>query len=135
MNRPTTPVKIYLAAPWVWRNEARRIAELLRRDGFIITRNWWDKEAAEDDYSQLQDHAILDIQAVRHADAVIVLNLERSEGKAVETGVALTDGIPIVIVTGGQKRSNIFQTLCTEVETVADAVAKIREWYPRPVSA
>jgi hypothetical protein len=53
---------------------------------------------------------------------LVVLNLEKSEGKAVETGIALMNNIPIVSVG---TRSNIFQTLAIEVETVQEAIAAL----------
>ena len=135
MNRPTTPVKIYLAAPWVKRNYARAWGEKLVGAGFELTRRWWDEEAADDDFDTLKEHALGDLYAVCEADVVVVLNYEKSEGKAVETGAALISGIPVIVVTEGRPRSNIFQTLCTEVTSVDDAVQLIRSWYPRPVSA
>lgn len=60
-----------------------------------------------------------DIADVRRADVLVVLNLQKSEGKAVETGIAIAAGIPIVSVGD---RSNIFQSLGYEVDTVDDAL-------------
>jgi hypothetical protein len=60
-----------------------------------------------------------DVFDVLSAEALIVLNLQKSEGKAVETGVALMARLPIISVGS---RSNIFQTLGYEVETVEGAL-------------
>lgn len=81
---------VYVAAPWKRRAEAREFAKRLTdKGGYRITRAWWDEEAPDHEYSQLADHARGDLLAVLGCDVFILLNLETSEGKAVETGVAL----------------------------------------------
>jgi nucleoside 2-deoxyribosyltransferase len=69
--------------------------------------------------SIIRDQAYQDIADVRRADVLVVLNLQKSEGKAVETGIAIAAGIPVISVG---PRSNIFQALGAEVATVEDAL-------------
>jgi nucleoside 2-deoxyribosyltransferase len=102
-------MRVYVAAPWADRSAAHIFAVALRHQGFEITRNWWDAECEEDDYEMLAEHAVEDIYAVEDADAFVLLQLDKSEGKAVEMGVALAAGIPIIVVTYGGNPSNIFQ--------------------------
>lgn len=127
--RPNTPVKIYVAAPWVRRADAQAAADVLRANGYVITRDWWNHEGEIEDTPLMRRHAVDDVDAVEQADAVVVLNLEKSEGKAVETGVAIAHRIPVVSV--GNLRPNIFSTLTIEVETLTDAIQELRALYPR----
>lgn len=82
-------MKIYLCAPWKHREEAAQYARRLENDGHQITRDWWNKEAGDHETDKLGQLAEEDLKAVHEADYVLVLNLEKSEGKAVETGYAL----------------------------------------------
>jgi glycosyltransferase involved in cell wall biosynthesis len=102
-------MRVYVAAPWAARHTAREVAGVFRTEGFEITRNWWDCECADDDYDMLGEHAIEDIYAVEDADAFVLLEISRSEGKAVEMGVALASGIPVIVVLYGDMPTNIFQ--------------------------
>lgn len=106
---------VYLAAPWTRRAEAREIAKALEAKHYVITRHWWDEEAEADDHKTLAMHARRDLNAVLGCDIFVLLNLEKSEGKAVETGVALTrhtmgSRAPRLIGCG-PRYSNIFQQL------------------------
>jgi hypothetical protein len=59
------------------------------------------------------------------ASAFVLLNLEKSEGKAVETGVALGVGARRILVG---PRSNIFHYLpgWTRVNTVEEAILALK---------
>lgn len=120
-------MRIYVAAPWVRKADAIEAGERLRDAGHEITSRWFthegdpnDATGATVDISRIRAQAHDDIADVGRADVLVVLNLQKSEGKAVETGIALMLGRPIVSVG---KRSNIFQTLGTEVDTLEDAIA------------
>lgn len=120
---------VYLAAPWVRRNEAIAAGELLTAQGMVVTSRWFhhagdptDTTGSRLDIVEVRQQAREDVLDVKRADYVVVLNLERSEGKAVETGIALANGIPVISVG---KRSNIFQTLCHEVDTLDEAISII----------
>lgn len=119
-------MKVYLAAPWVRKDDAKTAAERLRQAGIEVTSNWLEHEGSKTDstgitspLAHIQEQALQDIKDVQRADYLVVLNLERSEGKAVETGVAIAGRIPVISVGA---RSNIFQTLGLEVETLTDAI-------------
>lgn len=106
-------MKIYIAAPWAHRDEARQRAAQAEAAGHEITHDWWDTEVADDNEVELARCAYNDLMAVRRADVLIVLNLAQSEGKAVETGMAIAwqweYGKPWIYIVG--KRSNIFHRL------------------------
>jgi len=121
-------MKIYVAAPWVRRPEAIVIGEQFKAAGHELTSRWFYHESDGDpmDSSGLtcspestREQALEDITDVMRADALVVLNLQKSEGKAVETGIAIAVGIPVISVG---TRSNIFQSLGSEVETVEEAL-------------
>lgn len=121
-------MKIYIAAPWVRKQEAIEVGKRFEAAGHEITSRWFTHVGTATDSAgvtapreQIQHQAMEDIDDVRRADLLVVLNLQKSEGKAVETGIALAAGIPVVSVG---VRSNIFQTLGTELATVEEAL----EW-------
>jgi nucleoside 2-deoxyribosyltransferase len=119
-------VKVYLAAPWVRKQEAIAAGEQLRAAGHEVTSRWFNHEGnphdstgITEDIEQIRIQAREDINDVMSADALVVLNLEMSEGKAVETGIALAYNLPVISVGG---RSNIFQALGVEVNSLDDAI-------------
>jgi hypothetical protein len=59
---------------------------------------WARRREAQADWADVLD-----------SDVLLLLNLEKSEGKAVEQGIALQAGIPIIAV--GDTYSNVFQHL------------------------
>lgn len=121
-------MKVYIAAPWVRRSEAIEIGKLFEAAGIEVTSRWFfhkttgdpnDSTGVTSPLLTIQLQAFEDIADVRRADALVVLNLQKSEGKAVETGIAIAVGIPVISVG---KRSNIFQALGYEVDTVDEAL-------------
>lgn len=121
-------LKIYVAAPWVHKPDAIEAGRRLESWGFEVTSNWFyhndngnpnDSAGLTHDRDAIIRQAIEDIADVRRADILLVLNLAKSEGKAVETGIAIAAEIPIISVG---VRSNIFQTLGAEVDTLDDAI-------------
>lgn len=122
-------MKVYVAAPWVRRPEAIDFGKRLVAAGHELTCHWFTHETDGDPTDStgitcnpisIIQQAVEDINDVRRADVLIVLNLQKSEGKAVETGVALANKIPVISVG---PRSNIFQALGFEVESQDDALA------------
>lgn len=108
-------MKVYIAAPWTRKALAASYAAVLEASGHTITKRWWEHREVPgyltDDHTndaELAQQALEDIDGVLAADVFVLLNLEKSEGKAVETGIALAAGIPIVVVG---PRSNIFHYL------------------------
>ena len=128
---------IYLAAPWKRREDARIARDKIVAAGFTVNGEWLDVDVptGADGYTSPPDimrrEAIRDIKNVLNSQVVIVLNLQKSEGKAVETGIALATGKGIIIV--GTERLNVFQYLdIPMVETVEQAIelAKNYPWKP-----
>lgn len=135
--------RIYLAGPWVHRDKMPEIADSINKAGHTITHPWWKYEgssdpnkygdnvtAFEDSLSEdfLRSCAELDVMGVKTADAVIVYNSAKSEGKATEQGIAIALGKPVIVVTPAEKpTSNVFHYLpnYTHVTTVEDAIAAI----------
>lgn len=118
--------RIYVAAPWADREKIPSIAQSVEALGLTITHKWWEFEGEEEDttWEFKQVCAAKDIKGVRTADIVLLLNSEKSEGKAIEQGLAIAYGIPILCVGDMSKRMNIFQTLDNYVwvETVEQAL-------------
>lgn len=122
-------MKVYVAAPWRRKPDAIEAGKTLTAAGYEVTSRWFDHDGDPNDPSgintplhQIQQQAREDIQDVLRANALVVLNLQKSEGKAVETGIALAHGIPVISVGD---RSNIFQALGFEVATLEDAIARL----------
>ena len=116
---------VYLAAPWVDKQQAQEVADILGRQGHCITTRWWEHRdvpgyrtgnETRDELAELAEQAQLDLDGVLGADVFVLLNSQVSEGKAVETGVALCSGMPIIVLG---KRSNLFH-YCDMVEMVND---------------
>lgn len=124
-------MRIYIAAPWLRRTEARLAARSFRDAGFDVISRWLEHPGDPNDslgYSlsdeDVQQQAREDWQDVADADVLVVLNLEKSEGKAVETGIAIANGIPFICVG---PRTNVFQTLgIGMVDSVEDAIAYLK---------
>lgn len=125
-------MKVYVAAPWVRRDEAIAFGERLKAEGHELTSRWFHHKSDGDPNdstgitcspASIREQANEDIMDVLAADILVVLNLQKSEGKAVETGIAIMAGVPVISVG---ERSNIFQSLGTEVDTMEAAIVKLR---------
>lgn len=123
----------YIAAPWAHQAEAKAARELFQAAGFTVTARWLDSEDTHDP-DTLRECARTDIEDIYHSQVFVLLNSQargaETSGKAVETGIALTLGLPILAV--GEK-SNVFHHLehpmfFTWVATVEDAVSKLQDW-------
>lgn len=124
-------MRVYLAAPWIHREDAKNIANRLVQYGHVITHPWWDYEG-EGEHLESEEFLLAcaqsDVRGVRTADVVIVLNSAKSEGKSAEQGLAIAYGLPIICITPGDKpTSNIFHHLpnYTHVKTVEEALIAI----------
>lgn len=105
--------KIYVAAPWIHKETARAARDVLVEGGFEVTSRWLDihTDVQENDPKKadyLAEQAIHDVTDVNNADILILLNISKSEGKAVETGLALAWNKPVILVG---ERTNIFHWL------------------------
>ena len=143
MIKPITRRSVYVASAWVTGDKALEARDKLIRAGFDVTSRWLERVGVEvpaacpgydytKDANYMTNHAreesLKDIEDVKRADAVVVVNLAKSEGKAVETGLAIAFGIPVIVV--GEK-SNTFHSLSAPamrvVSTVEDAIELLRD--------
>lgn len=107
-------MKVYLAGPWVDRQQFPSIAAKFEAAGHVVTERWWEKEDEtgnhidDTDSEYLEERALADFEGVVRADAMVLVNSKKSEGKAVETGIAAARFLPIVLIGS---RSNVFHYL------------------------
>lgn len=102
---------VYLAGPWSDRDLARRTAARIEAWGYAISEAWWDHEDSTTP-EELQRQALKDLDGVLRADIFVVLQAAKSEGKATETGIAIGNGMPIIVVRyDGVEATNIFHHL------------------------
>jgi nucleoside 2-deoxyribosyltransferase len=132
-DKGSKTMRIYLAGPWVDRDKMPAIAKQIEAMGHTITHPWWQYEGESQENESLEfleNCARQDVRAVRTADMIVVYNSAKSEGKAVEQGLAIAYGIPIICITQGVKpSSNIFHYLTKlyiHVTTVDQALALLR---------
>lgn len=110
-------MKIYVAAPWADKEQVPAVAAHLESQGHKITEKWWlvEDRPADDSIQMpdyLREHGELDRDGVLNADLVLVINSSKSEGKAVEQGIAIATNKPIIIVgTRGEVSKNVFHYL------------------------
>ena len=108
-------MKIYIAAPWKFRAEMPFIAGKFEQIGCEITRKWWEAEDTpehERSIETLREQAEQDVLGVTDANLVVVINSAKSEGKALEQGVAVAQRKPIIIVgKRGEFSQNVFHYL------------------------
>lgn len=117
---------IYVAAPWIYKDEARTVISQFRTAGVKVSSSWADFAGDSVDPEVLINEARRDWDEVREADALVLLNWEKSEGKSVETGLALAYGLPIIAVG---KPSNVFHYLKNHfiwVDSVEQAIIEVK---------
>lgn len=122
-------MRIYVAAPWINKAEAAAAAEAFEQAGFEITERWW-LHPETTNHDELVAQAFKDVQGILDAQLMVVLQLGPSEGKAVETGIAMMAMVPVVVVNsageGGRgigKAANLFQVLLPIVDSVDAAIS------------
>ena len=127
-------MRIYLAAPWVDRDLATAAAKKIEAVGHTITHPWWQYEGEN---QQAESEAFLiacaknDVIGVETADVVIVINTNKSEGKAVEQGIAIAHEKPIICITPGEKPTyNIFHHLSNyrHVKSLEEALDSLGQY-------
>lgn len=107
-------MNIYIAAPFIEKDKMPEIASRLEAMGNTVTHRWWDVEGVpnEDEKCSVEDcrkHAELDRKGVEEAELVLLVNSTKSEGKAVEQGIAIANNIPIIAVGKlGEHSKNVF---------------------------
>lgn len=131
-------VSCYVAAPWGHRLHAKQAKEQLEAAGFVVTSSWIEKHADKPGDSSgldfdpilLKEEATEDAQDVHKADIFILLNTqkrgEETSGKAVECGMAMAWGKPVILVG---EPTNIFHFLDVQkVSDVQGAIDVINKW-------
>jgi hypothetical protein len=125
-------LKVYIAAPWRDRHLMPDIAKQVEEiAGCRITHRWWEVEntpEGERNIAVLREQAEKDVMGVLSAQVVLVMNTAKSEGKAVEQGLAIGAGVPIVVVgKRGELSQNVFHYLPAYkwVDTLEEALVKL----------
>lgn len=134
-------LKIYIAAPWVYKDSAKSVARQFEAAGFEISSRWHDKHHegpdGDKDHALLEREAIDDLEDVWNSNGMVVLQLKKSEGKAFEQGFMLgISGIKgmknkLILVSLEGERGNVFQYLSdiyTLVPTVDAAIEECQKW-------
>ena len=99
---------MYVAGPYTRREECISVMHWLESQGHHVTSRWL-REEMQINHAAAQT----DLDDVAAADVLLLLNLEKSEGKSVELGYALALGKQIVLVGA---RTNVFHHLdCVRV--------------------
>lgn len=124
-------MRLYLAAPWSQRDQARIMSQKLMEAGHIVTATWFNQEPT-DDPAMLREFALRDIEELFSANMLILINSqkrgEETSGKAVETGLAIATLKGIIIVG---ERSNIFHYLNMPiVDSIEEALKELQGWVP-----
>jgi nucleoside 2-deoxyribosyltransferase len=121
-------MKVYIAAPWVCKEEAVGFQDAFEAAGFEVTSHWIKHHPPNDadkDFAVLQHEAIEDFRDLDRADVMVIFNMkEKSEGKATELGWALNSGKPVVLV--GERSRNVFYYYPTVVQT--DTIEQAIQW-------
>jgi nucleoside 2-deoxyribosyltransferase len=126
---------IYIAAPWKDKALMPEIAAKFEAAGHKITWKWWaTDDIAEGNRNEdaLQTQALNDVNGVLDADVLVLINTAKSEGKAVEQGIAIASGIPIIAVgkRGDGTSLNVFHYLSVYdwTEDVEGAIVLLEEY-------
>lgn len=90
-------MKVYVAGNFRERERIRAVMDELERAGHVITHDWTGEGVTLPQRSR-QEIAIDDIQGVRDAEALVLVDAERGWGMYVEMGVAVALGLPIVVI-------------------------------------
>lgn len=124
---------VYVAGPWVRKAECAAFRDRLVKEGFKVTSRWLDLDESVDNSFKpenmqlLQQRAMEDIEDVLSSDILMLMNLEKSEGKAVETGMAMLSAKGIVMLGD---YTNVFQTLNFPKAKDEDDAVRILSDYP-----
>lgn len=129
---------VYVAAPWIHGGDALEAKRKLEEAGIRVTSRWLRRVKGNVDpsYNYMKDssytpedgerEAEMDISDVMVADYVVVLNSAKSEGKAVEQGLAIAYGIPIILVGKGSNTFHYLSKVVTIVGSVEEAINLIK---------
>ncbi len=125
-------MKVYIAAPWHCREQAAQAQDDFESAGIEVSSHWIKNhlpnvENLGKSFGELAAEASEDVTDLLQADVFVILNLDKSEGKAFEMGIAHALGIPIILV--GDRTRNVFYYLddVTQVDSVEDAIKEVEK--------
>lgn len=109
-------MNLYIAAPWIDKDKMPEIAAKFESHGHSITHKWWETEDIPESKRTadvLRVQADLDMEGVITANIVVLFNTSKSEGKAVEQGIAVGMNKHIVAIgrLGDGVSKNVFHFL------------------------
>lgn len=126
-------MRVYIAAPWKHKERAKEVKAQVLAAGIEVSSRWIDFEADPAiiyDYPEqvMEQEAEKDFEDILNSTHMLYLNLEKSEGKATELGMAIMCALPIYVVGG--KQNNVFLHMSEEyginhIDSVEDAIAAI----------
>lgn len=106
------------------------IAQVFEANGHSITHKWWEVEDLPEwrkSSDELERQAKEDLKGVLTSQRVILLNTKKSEGKAVEQGIAIAAGIPIIAIGKlGEMSANVFHYLKDSYTWVDDLTGALQ---------
>ena len=114
-------MKIYLAGPWAQRDAMRKAREKIHiTSSHVVYSRWLDLVVTNKPGEQAME-AQHDIEDLNEASALVVMNLEKSEGKAFEQGYMFGQHKPVIVVGA---KTHVFQyhPNITVVDTLDDAL-------------
>lgn len=125
---------LYIAAPFQERGNMPTLASRVEGLGYGISWKWWEVEEVgrEGDQEFLETCARNDFLGVKNADLILLINSSKSEGKAVEQGVALALGKPILAVGRvGEHSNNVFHRMSNyiwvgDIETAMKVLGTVK---------
>jgi hypothetical protein len=104
------PTRVYIAAPWKHKRQAKKVANQVAERGYEVTSSWIDLpddgSTYEKDPAYMASEAERDLLDLTESHIMLYLNLDKSEGKATELGWALRGGMPVYVIGG--KQGNVF---------------------------
>lgn len=135
-------VKIYLAAPWVHKENAKAVRDQFVAAGIEVTSRWLDfhgQSGAEWDPEVLEREAVNDLEDICAADGMVILHSAVSEGKSFEQGFFLgaskllgkNNKMIVVLAEDFGRSHNIFhyiRDIYDVVPTVEAAIELVKTW-------
>ncbi len=132
-------MRIYVAASWAFITHTKSVKKQFQNAGFEVVSTWTEQEDTADAQT-LSENAQRDMDELESADAFVIFNWAKSEGKATEMGWALAAGKIVVLV--GSTDGNFFYHLpqVHQTENIAEAIEYLRDMeceatvgnYPEP---
>lgn len=125
-------MKIYIAGPWLHRGDMPSIAAQFEAEGHTVTWKWWETDdiaEGSNREAELEAQARHDVAGVREAQALVLINSAKSEGKSFESGVAFERKTPIICVgKRGAVSTNVFHYMpeFKWVETIQGAINALK---------